>query len=315
MKRKEVGNIISGLGSEIGRGSPQSWVAPMRMYCGGDAVRMPDVFKKKSEDDHEDDLEEFSQLMRPKSPFAQVSDQLWTLDYSNRIIVIDGMIDQKCITYAKMIEHWNRYDSKALSFKAELLERLESDEDFARMYEAYKNQSIDKEETNKFTQIIGDIGYKYVDDSFTPSLDMVTYEPKPIKIKISSPGGIVTPSVVLCQIIRQSKTPVIAINIGMVYSAAIDIFISCSKRYTFKDSSFLIHRGSGGFVGTAEQIESANAHYQVQLDRQFEDLKRATKITQDDLVHNMKPDWFMFGDEALDYGLADHFIESIEDLL
>ena len=69
-------------------------------------------------------------------------------------------------------------------------------------------------------------------------------ERKPIKIFISSPGGLLDETVSLVKLIGVSKTPVYTIDACYAYSAASLILISGHKRYAMPGTKCLFHSGS-----------------------------------------------------------------------
>lgn len=86
-------------------------------------------------------------------------------------------------------------------------------------------------------------------------------ERKPILLFIDSPGGLLSVSYAIANCVRESATPVCAINMGACDSGAAFIFTSCKYRAALDYTSFLLHLGSGGTVGTYQQTKAMQADY------------------------------------------------------
>lgn len=74
--------------------------------------------------------------------------------------------------------------------------------------------------------------------------DIPVEQRKPIKLIIASVGGAVEQDLTLISFIEMSKTPIYGVAIGMVASAAIDIYLACHKKFATKNSYFILHKGS-----------------------------------------------------------------------
>mgnify|MGYP002508423245 FL=1 len=84
---------------------------------------------------------------------------------------------------------------------------------------------------------------------------------KPIRIFIFSPGGDLETYRSIADVIRLSKTPVIGINMGVAYSAAAMIFLSCHYRLMLPSASVLFHKGSGKLGGSFNEVYAAMIEY------------------------------------------------------
>ena len=86
------------------------------------------------------------------------------------------------------------------------------------------------------------------EDKGIPVLERV-----PIKLYINSTGGDVYSGYGLISAITSSLTPIYTINQGTCASMAFLIFIAGNKRYSMKNSMFLMHEGfTGGFDNTSK---------------------------------------------------------------
>lgn len=138
---------------------------------------------------------------------------------------------------------------------------------------------------------------------------------KPIKIFINSDGGSVDAVLNVIDLIKLSKTPVVTIGMGKVYSAGGLLLMAGHKRYVFKHTSCLIHDGSSGAVGSIGKLID-NLKFTEKLEAVMKEyILSHTKITEQMYNENYRRDWFMFSDEMLELGVADEVIDNIDDII
>ncbi|MBC9246247.1 ATP-dependent Clp protease proteolytic subunit [Paracoccus sp. 11-3] len=138
----------------------------------------------------------------------------------------------------------------------------------------------------------------------------------PINMLISSPGGHVESGDMIHDVIKFIRPTVRTIGSGWVASAGALIFVGAKRenRFCLPNTRFLIHQPSGGIGGTtsdmmiqAEQIRQMRDRLnQIFADATGQPVEKIEKDTQRDLWLNTK--------EALDYGLLNKVIQSVDDL-
>ena len=138
---------------------------------------------------------------------------------------------------------------------------------------------------------------------------------KPIKIIFFSPGGDLNVNNCLVDVITLSNTPVIGINAGMAASAGCFIYLACHERYTFPNASFLMHKGSGTFSGTYNEVIAAICEYQRQIEDLGEYVMSKTKIPKEVFEENFGSDWYLSAEEAIKYGVATKVIHSLGEII
>lgn len=138
---------------------------------------------------------------------------------------------------------------------------------------------------------------------------------KEIKLLFFSPGGDLNINNLLVDTIMLSKTPVVGINCGMAASAGCFIYLSCHKRYTLPNAQFLIHQGAGSFEGTYDIVVSAIMNYQREIDNLGKFVLSRTKIPEDVFQENFVTDWYLDANEALEYGLCEKIVESLDEIV
>lgn len=138
-------------------------------------------------------------------------------------------------------------------------------------------------------------------------------ERMPIKLYIFSEGGEADVGDSMFELIKSSKTKVIGYNMGLVASAAFDIYIACHERITLPGAKFLIHEGSMRISGQTSSVENYGDLSKKVKARMIDRITKETNITKKTLENKIKSDWWFFGDEALKLEVA-HRLWTPEDL-
>lgn len=138
---------------------------------------------------------------------------------------------------------------------------------------------------------------------------------KPIILMIFSYGGDLDVCNSLIDIIEGSDTPIYGVNMGIAASAACFIFLSCHKRFMLPRSSFLIHRGSGGYQGTYEQVLAQIMDYQNSIELIVNLVKEKTKYSEKEIEEKIATEWYIRQEEALKYGVTDYVVKNLNDVL
>lgn len=140
-------------------------------------------------------------------------------------------------------------------------------------------------------------------------------ERKPIKVVFFSPGGDLEVNNCLVDTISLSETKVIGINVGVAASSGCFIYLACHERYTFPTAEFLIHKGAGQFSGSYNDVVAAIINYQRQIDDLGNFVLKRTKIPEDVFYENFENDWYLSSKEAIEYGVADGCIKSLDEII
>jgi ATP-dependent Clp protease protease subunit len=133
-----------------------------------------------------------------------------------------------------------------------------------------------------------------------------------IKLYINSPGGSVTAGLAIFDTMEHVKPAVSTIVVGMAASMGA-ILAACGakgKRFSLPNSRVMIHQPSGGFSGTAADIEITAKEIikireklnRILADRSGQKLDRVTA--------DMDRDFWMSADEAKAYGIVDAVIKT-----
>ena len=142
--------------------------------------------------------------------------------------------------------------------------------------------------------------------------DIPVEDRKPIKIFISSCGGLLDETMALVKLIGISKTPVYTIDACYAYSAASLILISGHKRYAMPGTKCLFHSGSGGTSGTFDQVQAATEDYKKMVKQMQDYIMSRTNIEQKLFNKKKAYDWYLDADEMLEKGVVDEIVEDLD---
>lgn len=140
-------------------------------------------------------------------------------------------------------------------------------------------------------------------------------ERTPIKVIFFSPGGDLEVNNCLVDTIQLSKTPVIGVNVGMAASSGCFIYLACHKRYSFPTAEFLLHKGAGQFQGGYNEVVAAIMNYQRQIEELGNFVMSRTNIPQAIFDENFATDWYLSAKEAIEYGVAEKIIKSLDEII
>ncbi|MGQ9630265.1 MAG: ATP-dependent Clp endopeptidase proteolytic subunit ClpP [bacterium] len=134
---------------------------------------------------------------------------------------------------------------------------------------------------------------------------------KDINIYINSPGGSVTAGLAIYDTMQYIKANISTICMGQAASAGALLLAAGTKgkRYALPHSRIMIHQPSGGFEGTAADIDVRSR----EILRMKADLEKIlAKHTGQPLKKiqaDTQRDFFMSAEEAVEYGIVDSVIE------
>ncbi len=133
---------------------------------------------------------------------------------------------------------------------------------------------------------------------------------KDIQLYINSPGGVVTGGMAIYDTIRFLPCDVVTYCIGQAASMATVLLAAGTKgkRFSLPNSRVMIHQPSGGAGGQTTDI-SIQAREIIRWRRTLNEiLAQHSGKDVDQVEKDSDRDYYMTGQEALDYGLVDHVI-------
>lgn len=137
-----------------------------------------------------------------------------------------------------------------------------------------------------------------------------------ISLYINSPGGSVSAGLAIYDTMRLIPNDVSTLALGLAGSMGQFLLTAGTpgKRFSLPHAQILMHQGSAGFGGTAADVEI----YAEQLERIGSTLLRLTSEHTGQPIETVERDsrrdrWFT-APEALEYGLIDHILDSVDDV-
>ncbi len=141
---------------------------------------------------------------------------------------------------------------------------------------------------------------------------------KPILFFINSPGGVISSGMAVYDVMKMIQSPVYTITMGLAASMGAILFSAGEKghRYIFNHGKVMIHQPliSGQIIAPAidikihaDEIKKTRMELnRILAERCDKEIKKIEKDTE--------RDFYMTGEEAVQYGIADKIIASIQDI-
>ena len=129
-----------------------------------------------------------------------------------------------------------------------------------------------------------------------------------IDLHIQSGGGSLMPTLYVCDVIKNSDTPIHTYIDGYCASAASLISVCGSKRYMTRHSALLIHQLSGTAAGKFNELKTEVNNLNSFMNNIRDIYITNTKIEKDSLENLLKTDIWLDADTCLQYGLVDEII-------
>jgi ATP-dependent Clp protease protease subunit len=131
-----------------------------------------------------------------------------------------------------------------------------------------------------------------------------------IQMYIHSPGGIITAGLAIYDTMQLIRPDVSTICIGMAASMGAILLLGGvkGKRFALPNATVMLHQASGGFEGTAADIEIRAREILRLQNRIREIIQFHTSQPMDRVSHDSDRDFFMTPEMALEYGIIDQII-------
>ncbi len=134
---------------------------------------------------------------------------------------------------------------------------------------------------------------------------------KDIHLYINSPGGIVTSGLAIYDTMQFIKPNITTLCLGQAASMAAILLAAGTKgkRFSLPHSRILLHQPLGGFQGQATDIDIHAKEILNLRERLNAILSKHTGQPVEKIQVDTDRDYFMSGQDALEYGLVDEVIE------
>ena len=134
---------------------------------------------------------------------------------------------------------------------------------------------------------------------------------KDIFLYINSPGGSITAGMAIYDTMQYVPNDIVTVGIGMCASMGQFLLSSGTKgkRYATPNTRVLLHQPSGGFGGTADDIQT-QAELLLSMKKQLASItaEQTGKTVEQVMKDGDRDRWFTAA-EALEYGFIDHIQE------
>lgn len=146
--------------------------------------------------------------------------------------------------------------------------------------------------------------------SFLEDLEKIK-DKKVITVRINSGGGDLETGIAIGNVLKGLKAKTIAINEGLIGSAATLISSSCDIVKAYKGTEFMIHQAAGEMSGcyTRDDLEKAINSFVCAEKVMLEIYKAKTGLPEEKLKELINAETWMTGEEAKAYGFVDVLIE------
>src|SRR3954453_1641867 len=133
---------------------------------------------------------------------------------------------------------------------------------------------------------------------------------KDIQMYIHSPGGSVTAGLAIYDTMQLIRPDVSTICVGMAASMGAVLLVGGAKgkRFSLPNATIMMHQASGGFEGTASDIEIRAKEILRLQTRLREILVEHTGQSMERISADSDRDFFLTPDQALEYGVVDQII-------
>ncbi len=164
--------------------------------------------------------------------------------------------------------------------------------------------------------LFGEINEKMARETVSQLLALDEEGAEPIKMVISSPGGHVESGDAIHDMIQFVRAPVKVIGTGWVASAGAHIFLAAAKnnRYCTPNTRFLLHQPMGGVGGKATEIDIEAKEILKMRERLNKIIAEETGQPIERVAKDTDRNYWMGPDEAKEYGVVTHIINSSKDV-
>lgn len=137
---------------------------------------------------------------------------------------------------------------------------------------------------------------------------------KDINFYINSPGGVVSAGLAIYDTMQYIKPMVSTLCMGQAASMGALLLAAGAKekRFALPHSRILIHQPLGGFQGQASDIEIQTREILRLRETLNKILAKHTNKNIEQIQQDTDRDYYMGGDDALQYGIVDHIITDRE---
>ena len=138
---------------------------------------------------------------------------------------------------------------------------------------------------------------------------------KPIWIILNSEGGEVLSGIMLINVIKASLTPINCLIAGLAASMASYIPMVCTTTYAFPNSVVCLHDGQTGVYSTSRKASDMMDFYKSCDDILRQLVIENTNMSPEFLDQIADREFYIFADKAMEYGIVDEIICTLDEVL
>ena len=150
--------------------------------------------------------------------------------------------------------------------------------------------------------------YRDENDEEEDKTYVLKVEPVPIKLYITSHGGLIYQVFSAIDTIKNMRVPVDTYVKGFAASAATMLSLAGKRKYITKNSYMLIHELRGGSWGKYSQLKDAYENQTILMEHILDYYTKNTKITREELEDQLKRDAIWNPDKCVEKGLVDEIV-------
>jgi ATP-dependent Clp protease protease subunit len=164
--------------------------------------------------------------------------------------------------------------------------------------------------------INGSIDEELAERIIAQSLILDAESHDPVRVIITSPGGMIDVGFAIHDILRYIGSTVICIGAGFVASMGVPIMFAAQKanRYALPNTRFMMHQPSGGAGGPATDIRITAQEIMKVRERLNRLISEETGQPLEKVAADSDRDFWMSAEEAVSYGLISKIIHSAKDV-
>lgn len=138
------------------------------------------------------------------------------------------------------------------------------------------------------------------------------YIREPIMLYINSPGGRVTDTLGVADIMLNSRTTINTYGIVKIFSAALILFLCGKNRYMYSNTDVLIHSGSENTYGTTQHVKEQYVRNRFLEEKVNTFFIEHTTLSLEKLneISEKQQDWYLTAEEALAYEIPTEIIKN-----
>lgn len=138
--------------------------------------------------------------------------------------------------------------------------------------------------------------------------DLPVDKRKTITLYISSEGGSSFDGQALIDVMLASKTKVRTVAVGLVASMAYLIFLAGHERIAFSNACLLQHEGETNVGGVTSKARDTMQFFDDMEERTKQFVLSRTTMTDEKYEAVYKKEWWMFSQEAKEFGIVDKIV-------